>query len=107
MAADSEAELLDGALAVLDGAGTAWADCGVWETDGPAVLTDSVHAGGDLGSPYPDGDLPGQAPVAITAGCWSVAAVQSGVNDRTWVGVVRLTGGDASEPADVPRTAAS
>lgn len=32
-----------------------WEECGIWVTDGPAVLMDSVEAGADLGVEYPDG----------------------------------------------------
>ncbi|KQX53231.1 MULTISPECIES: Imm21 family immunity protein [unclassified Streptomyces] len=70
--------------------GTSWEDCGVWETDGAAVLMDSAEAGVDLGVPYPGGTrMPQQADVDVPAGCWRVrACCSSGVDPS--VGVVRL-----------------
>ncbi|MFD7534778.1 Imm21 family immunity protein [Streptomyces sp. NPDC059819] len=42
LAADSDAEILEAARAVLDDPATGWKDCGVWQTDGPAALRDSA-----------------------------------------------------------------
>ncbi|MFF2570976.1 Imm21 family immunity protein [Streptomyces sp. NPDC058084] len=53
LAADSDAELLATAEAVLSDLATPWEDCGVWETDGPAVLMDSAEAGKDSACPTP------------------------------------------------------
>nr|WP_232788953.1 Imm21 family immunity protein [Streptomyces odonnellii] len=48
--AESEAELVAAAAAVLGDEATPWEEeCGIWETDGPAVLMDSAEAGEDLG----------------------------------------------------------
>lgn len=89
LAADSETELLNAAEAVLDDPATAWEDCGIWETDGPAVLMDSADVGADLGTRYPDGGSPEQAPVHLTAGRWSVRAFH-GTDGFPGVGVVQL-----------------
>jgi hypothetical protein len=92
LAADSEAELLNAATVVLDDPRTAWEECGTWDTDGSAVLMDSVHAGSELGIPYPDGEARGEyAPVSIPAACWNVRAVQTWVHEQTYVGLVHLS----------------
>ncbi|GAA3568194.1 Imm21 family immunity protein [Kribbella ginsengisoli] len=92
LGADSEVELLEAAETLLSDGETDWTDCGVWATDGPAVLMDSAEAGSDLGVPYPNGDgVPSEAPVAIQAGQWRVSAVQVTGEADPWVGVVRLS----------------
>ncbi|MFF2548473.1 Imm21 family immunity protein [Kitasatospora sp. NPDC058063] len=55
LAADSAAELLAAAETALNDPATPREECGLWETDGPAVLMDSAEAGTNLGMPYPDG----------------------------------------------------
>ncbi|MFE9045970.1 Imm21 family immunity protein [Streptomyces sp. NPDC007818] len=98
LAADSDAELLAAAEAVLSDPATPWEDCGVWETDGPAVLMDSAEAGKDLGAPYPDGrGQPDEAPVGVPAGQWQVRACHK-TGEFPWVGVVQLL------PAATPPT---
>lgn len=89
LAADSEAELLSAAEAVLADPDTAWEDGGLWVTDGPAVLMDSAEAGADLGVEYPDGGQPDQALVQLPAGRWRVRAVHE-IDEFPWVGVVQL-----------------
>ncbi|MFD7028292.1 Imm21 family immunity protein [Streptomyces sp. NPDC059917] len=90
LAADSDTELLAAAAAVLSDPATPWEDCGVWETDGPAVLMDSAEAGKDLGAPYPDGrGQPDEAPVDVSAGRWEVRACHK-TGEFPWVGVVQL-----------------
>ncbi|MGW2255536.1 Imm21 family immunity protein [Kitasatospora sp. NPDC001660] len=54
LGANSEADLIAAAKAVLADPTTVWEECGVWETDGPAVLMDSVTAGAELGVEYPN-----------------------------------------------------
>ncbi len=89
-------ELVEAALAVLDDPMTDWDDCGVWETDGAAVLMDSAEAGVDLVVEYPDrGGLPEQAVIPVPAGRWSVRAFHR-TGDFPWVGVVQLIA--VSEP---------
>lgn len=89
-AADSDAELLAGAAALLDDPHTVWDDCGVWETDGPAVLMDSAGAGDDLGTEYPGtNSVPEQAPIPIAAGRWRIRACHKS-GDSPWVGLVQL-----------------
>ncbi|MFD5610578.1 Imm21 family immunity protein [Kitasatospora sp. NPDC127060] len=91
LAADSDAELIAAAMAVLNDPATPWEDCGLWQTDGPAVLMDSAEAGGSLGVPYPDGQgQPEQAPVLVPAGLWRVRALHDWSDESTWVGVVQL-----------------
>ncbi|MEV5950979.1 Imm21 family immunity protein [Streptomyces sp. NPDC051993] len=91
LGADSEADLIAAAKAVLADAATQWEECGIWETDGPAVLMDSVTAGSELDIEYPDGGgLPEQAPVPIGPGRWTVRAVHASPNENTSVGVVQL-----------------
>ncbi|GLW75360.1 hypothetical protein Kpho02_76570 [Kitasatospora phosalacinea] len=90
LAADSDAELLAAAEAALNDPVTPWEECGLWETDGSAVLMDSVEAGKDLGTPYPDGrGEPDQAPVHLPAGRWRVRAFHR-TGDFPWVSVVQL-----------------
>ncbi|MFI6728508.1 immunity 21 family protein [Streptomyces sp. R-74717] len=90
LAADSDAELLEGARAVLDDPATDWEDCGVWETDGAAVLMDSAVAGSDLAVEYPDhGGLPEQALIPVPAGRWSGRAFHK-TGEFPWVGIVQL-----------------
>lgn len=55
LAADSDTELLAVAETVLADPATAWEDCGLWESEGAAVLMDSAEAGADLGVEYPSG----------------------------------------------------
>ncbi|WP_239072306.1 Imm21 family immunity protein [Streptomyces bauhiniae] len=93
LAADSEAELFAGVEAVLDDPEIAWEDGGLWVTDGPAVLMDSVEAGADLGVDYPDGGRPDEAPVQLPAGRWRVRAVHKG-GEFPWVGLVQLIAED-------------
>ncbi|MEU9303316.1 Imm21 family immunity protein [Streptomyces sp. NPDC048269] len=91
LAADSEADLIAAAKVVLADPTTEWEECGVWETDGPAVLMDSVTAGAELDVEYPDGGgLPEQAPVTIGPGRWTVRAIHTWANEDTSVGLVQL-----------------
>ncbi|MGW3820249.1 Imm21 family immunity protein [Streptomyces sp. NPDC005046] len=91
LGADSEAELLAAAEAVLADPATAWAECGTWEADGPAILMDSAEAGDDLNVEYAGGGgLPEQAPVPMPPGRWRVRAVHTRTDDRTSVGLVQL-----------------
>ncbi|MEV7526310.1 Imm21 family immunity protein [Streptomyces sp. NPDC091371] len=69
---------------------TPWEGCGVWETDGPAVLMDSAEAGRDLGVSYPDGrGQPAGAAVPVPPGRWGVRAFHK-TDEFPWVGVVQL-----------------
>ncbi|MFI5527875.1 Imm21 family immunity protein [Kitasatospora sp. NPDC051853] len=100
LAADSDAELLAAAEAMLNDPTTPWEDCGVWQTDGPAVLMDSAEAGQSLGVPYPDGrGQPEQAPVPVPAGRWRVRAFHDWSSESTWVGVVQLLPEVDAQPA--------
>ncbi|MFG2819702.1 Imm21 family immunity protein [Kitasatospora sp. NPDC048365] len=91
LAADSDAELFAAAAAVLDDPATPWEECGVWETDGPAVLMDSAVSGQDLGVPYPGGSgLPEEAPVPVPPGRWRVRAFHRWADGSACVGVVQL-----------------
>ncbi len=90
LAADSDAELLAATEATLNDPATPWEECGLWETDGPAVLMDSVEAGKNLDLPYPDGrGQPDQAPVFLPAGRWRVRAFHR-TDDSPWISVVQL-----------------
>ncbi|ARF59234.1 hypothetical protein B1H19_04695 [Streptomyces gilvosporeus] len=99
LAADSEAELFAAAEHVLAGRDTAWEDCGLWVTHGPAVLMDSAEAGAALGTEYPGGGRPDQAPVPLPAGRWRVRAVHT-AGEFPWVGLVQLVAADG--PSDSP-----
>ncbi|WP_412102926.1 Imm21 family immunity protein [Plantactinospora sp. KLBMP9567] len=90
LGADSAAALIKAAVTVLRDPAVEWHECGFWETDGPALLMDSVDAGSDLYVPYPEGGTPEQAPVPIAAARWRVRAVHTRVDERTSVGVVQL-----------------
>ncbi|WP_042446944.1 Imm21 family immunity protein [Streptacidiphilus jiangxiensis] len=91
LGANSEADLIAAAYAVLADPATSWEECGIWETDGPAVLLDSVTAGADLSIEYPNGtDIPEQAPVSLPPGRWKVRAVYASPNEDTSVGVIQL-----------------
>ncbi|MFF4381712.1 Imm21 family immunity protein [Kitasatospora sp. NPDC001547] len=91
LAADSDAELLAATEAALDDPATPWEECGLWETDGPAVLMDSAEAGRNLGMLYPDGSgEPEQVPVPLPAGRWRVRAFQKTGADSPWISVVQL-----------------
>lgn len=90
LAADSDVELLGAAEAVLGDSITDWEECGLWETDGAAVLLDSAVAGADLTVEYPDqGGLPEQAQISVPAGRWRVRAFHK-TGDFPWVGIVQL-----------------
>ncbi|GIM93211.1 hypothetical protein Ato02nite_050040 [Paractinoplanes toevensis] len=91
LAADSQADLFNAADTVLADPATVWEECGEWETDGPAVLMDSVNAGSELGIPYPDGGKPDHALISIPAAVWRVRATYRWANENTWVGLVQLT----------------
>ncbi|MFH9740992.1 Imm21 family immunity protein [Streptomyces roseolus] len=100
LGADSDADLVAAARTVLADPATEWEACGVWETDGPAVLMDSVTAGADLDVEYPgSGALPDQAPVSIPPGRWSVRAVHASADEHTSVGLVQLLPAAPSPPA--------
>lgn len=92
--AGSEAGSLTAARTALADPGTDWEECGIWVTDGPAVLMDSVEAGTDLGVEYPGGGEPDQAPVRLPAGRWRVRAAQRTETDPG-VNVVWLTAEEA------------
>ncbi|WP_406415335.1 immunity 21 family protein [Streptomyces sp. NBC_00873] len=91
LGANSEADLIAAARAVLADSTTMWEEYGIWETDGPAVLMDSVTAGAELSVEYPNGGgMPEQAPVALPPGSWMVRAVHASPIEDTSVGVIRL-----------------
>lgn len=86
-----EADLIAAAKAVLTDPTIPWEECGVWETNGPVVLMDSVTAGVELDVEYPNGGgLPEQASVPIRPGRWTVRAVHASPNNDVWVGLVQL-----------------
>ncbi|MGW7071054.1 Imm21 family immunity protein [Streptomyces sp. NPDC054855] len=93
LGADSEAGLLTAAEHAMADPGTEWEDCGVWETNGAAVLMDSAVAGGELTATEaeltPDPEFPEQAPVGLPAGRWAVQAAHAQA-ENTSVGIVRL-----------------
>ncbi|MER5383160.1 Imm21 family immunity protein [Streptomyces sp. NPDC002688] len=96
LGADSEADLLAAAEAVLADPSTAWEECGTWETDGPAILMDSAEAGDDLNVEYADGSgFPEQAPVPLPTGRWTVRAVHTRAGDHTSLGLVKLVPADS------------
>ncbi|MFF0018434.1 Imm21 family immunity protein [Streptomyces sp. NPDC005374] len=91
LGANSDADLIAAARAVLTDPTTEWEECGMWETDGPAVLMDSVTAGNELDVEYPNGGgLPEQAPLPIPTGRWTVRAVHASANEETSVGLLQL-----------------
>jgi hypothetical protein len=90
LGADSVAGLIAAARTVLTDPAVEWEECGVWDTDGPAVLMDSASVGAELDIEYPGGGMPEQAPVPIPAGRWTVRAVHTRVNEETSVGLVQL-----------------
>ncbi|MGW2111166.1 immunity 21 family protein [Streptomyces sp. NPDC001948] len=90
LAADSETGLKAAAEAVLTDPATQWEECGMWITDGPAVLMDSAEAGTDLNVEYPDGGLPAHAAVSLAAGHWRVRATHTRADEDNWVGLVQL-----------------
>ncbi|WP_436776916.1 Imm21 family immunity protein [Yinghuangia sp. YIM S09857] len=84
------AELPAAAEAVLTDPTATWEDCGVWETDGDAVLMDSVTAGNAPAVEYPNGGgFPEQAPVPVPAGRWQVDATHQDTESVT-ITLVRL-----------------
>ncbi|MBZ4323224.1 Imm21 family immunity protein [Streptomyces huiliensis] len=89
-AARSEISLRAAAGAVLADPATVWGECGIWVSDGPAVLMDSAEAGSDLGIEYPGGGMPAQASVPLPAGRWRVRATHKKVDEENWVGLVHL-----------------
>ncbi|MEY9969611.1 hypothetical protein ABIA33_007700 [Streptacidiphilus sp. MAP12-16] len=90
LAADSEADLVAAAEAVLVDPESEWEGCGTWETDGPAVLMDSAIAGAELNVEYPSGGFPEQVAVPLPVGKWTVRAVHAWANERASVGLVQL-----------------
>ncbi|WP_405061537.1 immunity 21 family protein [Kribbella sp. NBC_01505] len=81
LAADSEAELLAAAQVVLNDPEREWESCGVWETDGAAVLMDSAAAGGESEE---------EAPVDVPAGRWNVLVMDDIEKGPSWLCLVRL-----------------
>lgn len=81
-AARNAESLIDAARTLVADQAVAWDDCGVWETDGPAVLMDA----GENGAEPLAGTL---APVVIEAGRWRILAAWNEY-PHTWVTVVRL-----------------
>ncbi|MFF7813413.1 Imm21 family immunity protein [Streptomyces sp. NPDC007945] len=73
-----DAELLADARTDLTAPATGWQECEAWETDGPAVLMDSVTAGADLDVEHPTAEhSPNRHPPRfgpIPSGRWSVRA---------------------------------
>jgi len=91
LGADSEADLIDAAKKVLVDPAVDWEECGTWETDGPAMLMDSVTAGTELNVAYPDdGSMPEQARISTPPGRWRVRAVHTRADEETSVGLVQL-----------------
>lgn len=90
LGANSEADLIAAAQTVLTDPAVGWEECGVWETDGPAVLMDSATDGAELDVEYPGGGMPDQAPVSIPPGRWAVRAIHTSVGEETSVGLVQL-----------------
>ncbi|MGC5022661.1 Imm21 family immunity protein [Micromonospora sp. DT47] len=87
----SRPTLIAAAKIVLTDPTTDWEQCGIWETDGPAVLMDSVTAGTELHIAYPDdGGVPEQTFIPIRSGRWIVRAVQTRGNEETSMGLVQL-----------------
>ncbi|MEV7675865.1 Imm21 family immunity protein [Streptomyces sp. NPDC088752] len=74
LAAESGAGLSAAGNAVLAGPATVGEECGMWTSDGPAVLMDSAEAGSDLSIEYPGGGMPAQAAVPLPVGRWRVRA---------------------------------
>lgn len=99
-AADSESRLRSAAEEVLADPATEWDECGIWVTDGPAVLMDAAMQGAELNDPFPDGQMPEQAPVPLPPGRWRVRATQREADPETWVGLVRLLRADGVGGAD-------
>ncbi|MEU6403111.1 Imm21 family immunity protein [Streptomyces sp. NPDC046985] len=95
LAGETEAGLSAAADAVLADPATVWEECGSWVSDGSAVLLDSAEAGSDLGIEYPDGGMPGQASVPLSAGRWRVRATQTWADGENWVGLVQLLPADS------------
>ncbi|WP_337797980.1 Imm21 family immunity protein [Nocardiopsis sinuspersici] len=94
LAADSEARLRGAVEVVLADPATEWEECGVWVTDGSAVLMDSAVPGAELDAEYPGGGMPEQAPVPLPSGRWRVGAVQAWADEHTRVGLLRLLPAD-------------
>ncbi|MHC3815781.1 MULTISPECIES: Imm21 family immunity protein [unclassified Streptomyces] len=78
------------AAAVLADLVTQWEECGMWITDGPAVLMDSAEAGAELNVEYPGGGLPVQAGISLPPGRSRVRAVHTEADEENWVGLVQL-----------------
>ncbi|MFJ1550574.1 Imm21 family immunity protein [Streptomyces sp. NPDC088246] len=83
------------AEAVLADPATKWEECGVWVSDGPAVLMDSTEAGAELTVEYPGGGMPAQAPIPLPTGRWRVRAVHTEADEENRVGLVQLLPIDA------------
>ncbi|SEG90569.1 Immunity protein 21 [Actinacidiphila yanglinensis] len=91
LGADSDADLIAAAKTVLADSAVEWEECGLWETDGAAVLMDSADDGAELNVEYPNGGgMPDQAPIPIPPGRWAVRAVHTSVDEETSVGLVQL-----------------
>jgi Immunity protein 21 len=92
LGADCEADLIDAAKDLLDHPAVEWEECGIWETDGQAVLMDSVTAGTEVNVAYPDdGVMPQLALISIPPGRWRVRAVHTQADEETSVGLVQLS----------------
>ncbi|NKY99229.1 immunity 21 family protein [Nocardiopsis alborubida] len=90
IAADSEADLRAAAEAVLADSAVEWEECGVWVTDGPVILMDSVTPGSSPDTVHPGEGSPERAPVPLSAGRWRVSAAHTRTDEGTQVSLVRL-----------------
>ncbi|MEV5781235.1 immunity 21 family protein [Streptomyces sp. NPDC052287] len=90
LGADSEAGLRAAAGAVISDPVTEWEECGMWSSDGPAVLMDSAEAGSALDMDYPGGGMPTHAWVSLPAGRWRVRATHTKADEENSVGLVQI-----------------
>lgn len=90
LAADTETDVITAAIATLKDPATKWHGCGIWETDGPAMLMDSATAGSELAENESGGVPTEQDFLSIRPGRWAVNAANGEMNEKTQVGVIRL-----------------
>lgn len=87
--ADPGTDFRAAAQALLAAATLTWVNCGVWPTDGAAILMDSAEPGDAISGKLTQGPNPGWARIPTEAGRWTVR-VSHGTRDGASMSLVQL-----------------